>query len=714
MAKAQPKLVLAPAKGIPFNQLVLSQSNVRRVKNGVSIEQLAADIERRGLLQSLSVRPVLDEQGNETGRFQVPAGGRRFGALEMLVRRKRLASDALVPCIVKPADAAISAEEDSYAENTHREALHPLDEFRGMKMLVEQGDGIEDVAARFHVTPAVVRQRLKLASVSPALHEVYAADGMSLEQLMAFTVCDDHARQEQVWELVQSHHNQSAHFIRARLNESTVPARDPRALFVGIDAYVAGGGCVLRDLFEEDRGGWLQDAALLDRLVLEKLGAEAERIGSQGWKWVEAVIDLPYGFAHGLRRIEPLHTPPTQEDLTEVESLHAQAQALEDEWANADEIPDTVDAQITALDERIAQLAGGSWSYDPAEMAIAGVFVTINRTGALEVEAGWVRTEDEPLVAPDPDMEGADDREREPVAAGQDCSADAGSAEADGAGARASAEGEATEEDEEGLKPLPDRLVCELTAERTLALQDALAGNPAIAFAAVLHNFVLACFYHGRTESCLTLSLNKVGFAVQPSGMQHSLAARAIEARHAMWKEQLPRSDKELWDALLLLDAGAQAELFAHCAAYSVNALFEVAPKYDNGRISAHMVERRLAHANVLARGVCLDLVAAGWTPTAENFFGKVTKARILEAVTEGRGAETAALIDHLKKPDMAREAERLMADAGWLPEPLRTPELPAQAELLEVSEGAALPAFLTVSGEGADSGGISLAIAAE
>src|SRR5690606_11188689 len=130
-----------------------------------------------------------------------------------------------------------------------------------------------------------------------------------------FTVSDDHVRQEQVWQLVQSHHNQSAHFIRPRLNETTVPARDPRALFVGIDTYVAGGGCVVRDLFEDDRGGWVQAAALLHRLVLERFGAEADRIRTEGWKWVEAAIDLPYGYHHGLRPIEATHTPPTEAEL---------------------------------------------------------------------------------------------------------------------------------------------------------------------------------------------------------------------------------------------------------------------------------------------------------------------------------------------------------------------------------------------------------------
>ncbi len=86
MAATQ-KIVLNPSRDIPFNKLVLSQANVRRVKAGVSIEALAESIARRSLLQSLSVRPVLDAEGNETGVFEVPAGGRRFRALELLLRR---------------------------------------------------------------------------------------------------------------------------------------------------------------------------------------------------------------------------------------------------------------------------------------------------------------------------------------------------------------------------------------------------------------------------------------------------------------------------------------------------------------------------------------------------------------------------------------------------------------------------------------------------
>ncbi|MGV0819450.1 ParB/Srx family N-terminal domain-containing protein, partial [Martelella sp. AMO21009] len=123
MATAAKKITLSASRDIPFNKLVLSQSNVRRIKAGVSIEDLAEDIARRGLLQNLNVRPVLDGDGKETGTFEVPAGGRRFRALELLAKKKRLARTAPVPCNVRESDSEISAEEDSLAENVQRAAL---------------------------------------------------------------------------------------------------------------------------------------------------------------------------------------------------------------------------------------------------------------------------------------------------------------------------------------------------------------------------------------------------------------------------------------------------------------------------------------------------------------------------------------------------------------------------------------------------------------
>ena len=249
MTKSLPKLVLSSSRDIPFSQLVLSQKNVRRVKAGLSIEDLADDIYHRTLLQSLNVRAVVGDDGKETGQFEVPAGGRRFRALELLVKSKRMAKDQPVPCVVREGGIA---EEDSLAENVMREGLHPLDQFRAFSALIEAGLSEDDIAARFFVSVSTVRQRLRLASVSPALLDVYGEDGMTLEQLMAFSVTANHARQEQVWDQVNNSQHISAHHIRRLLTEDTIPATDRRVRFIGIESYTEAGGHVMRDLFSAD------------------------------------------------------------------------------------------------------------------------------------------------------------------------------------------------------------------------------------------------------------------------------------------------------------------------------------------------------------------------------------------------------------------------------------------------------------------------------
>ena len=181
--------------------------------------------------------------------------------------------------------------------------MHPLDQFRAFQALRDKDLGDAEIAARFFVTPTVVKQRLRLAAVSDKLLDIYAEDGMTLEQLMAFTVTNDHARQEQVWDAVSRSYNKEPYLIRRQLTEGAVRASDRRAQFVGMDVYEVAGGVVMRDLFQHDDGGWLQDPALLDRLVTEKLQAEAEALRAEGWSWIAVATDFAYGHAAGLRRL---------------------------------------------------------------------------------------------------------------------------------------------------------------------------------------------------------------------------------------------------------------------------------------------------------------------------------------------------------------------------------------------------------------------------
>ena len=336
MATAVRKITLSASRDIPFNKLVLSQSNIRRVKAGVSIEELAEDIARRTLLQSLNVRAMRDAEGQETGMFEVPAGGRRFRALELLVKQKRMTKTQPVPCVVRTEGLA---EEDSLAENVQREPLHPLDQFRAFQTLREKGLSEDEIAARFFVNPAIVKQRLKLAAVSDKLLDVYAEDGMTLEQLMAFTVTNDHARQEQVWEALAQTCNTEPYYIRRQLTEGAVRAADKRAQFVGVDTYEAAGGIVMRDLFEHDDGGWLQDPALLDRLVIERLRAQAETLRAEGWKWIVVAPDFPYGHTAGLRRLNGEIVDLTDDERASHDVLTAEYDRLEEQYSDADELP---------------------------------------------------------------------------------------------------------------------------------------------------------------------------------------------------------------------------------------------------------------------------------------------------------------------------------------------------------------------------------------
>jgi ParB family chromosome partitioning protein len=709
MASAAQKVTLSPSRDIPFDKLVLSQSNVRRIKAGISVEELAEDIGRRGLLQGLNVRPLLDADGVQTGMFEIPAGGRRFQALSLLVKQKRLAKTAPIPCIVRDAASEILAEDDSLAENMQRVALHPLDQFRAFVALREKGQGEEAIAAAFFVTPQIVKQRLKLASVAPALLEVYAEDGMTLEQLMAFTVNPDHVRQVQVWDAVRNSWNKESYAIRRMLTETSVRASDRRAVFVGVDTYEAAGGVVLRDLFQGDDGGWLEGPALLDRLVAERLQVAAEALAAEGWKWVEVATDLPYGYSHGLRRLAGEPAPMADEENAAHAALLVEYRTLEDEYSDQDECPEEIDARLGELEAAMKAVEQRPLTFDPTEVARSGSFVTLDRDGSLAVYSGFVRPEDEPREeSAVQDAAGVD-------AAGQ--GADTGvsswkSAPSSGGGTVITSGGkpigadDSEDEDDEALKPLPERLLMELTAHRTLALREAFGRSPDVALTLLLLKLVTDTFRtSSATGSCLEASVRHVYMSAQAQELKDSEVAKLVDERHAAWEADLPLGDDAaLWDFLTALDQRSRLALLAHCLSFGINALHEKVNPYGAG-ISAGGLTRRMAHANLVAQAVDLDMVEAGWEPTVDGYLNRVPKARILEAVREAKGEGTAQLLDHLKKGEMAAEAERLLKGSGWLPEVLRRADLAAR-DGEEIAEGQGedagkpedvdLPAFLT------------------
>ncbi|OYX14169.1 MAG: chromosome partitioning protein ParB, partial [Rhizobiales bacterium 32-66-8] len=502
-----------------------------------------------------------------------------------------------------------------------------------------------------------------------------------------------------VWEAIQRSHNRQPWYARDLLTETTVPTDDKRAQFIGVEAYEQAGGVMLRDLFSDEDEGWLENPELLDRLVSDKLKGIADEVAAEGWKWIEVDTDLPYGHDRGLRVLTATFPDLTEDERATREALREEYERLEAEHADYDELPDDIDARLGEIEAALSAFEKRPAIYDVAEIGRAGVFISIDRAGELVVARGYVRPEDEAPVTVD----------------GED---DAGDGESDAEGGAVAAQpgvqravitiggesADAEDDEDDGIKPLPERLVIELTAHRTLALHDALANNPHVAMTALLHRLVMQRYHYSAPTGCMEISVRQQHFGVQGGDLSETPSAKAIDERFAAWKADVPSDEGALWDWIAALDEASRMALLAHCVSYGVNALYERPNPHSGSGVSQFGLDRRLSGADRIARATGFDMVAdGGWRPTVDNYLGRVTKPRILEAVREGAGERAAQLISHLKKGDMAKEAERLLAETGWLPEPLRLIELDgdaADAGDAGDGDGEALPDFLAGDGD--------------
>ncbi|WP_119390747.1 ParB/RepB/Spo0J family partition protein [Taklimakanibacter lacteus] len=637
---------------IPLNKLKKSPRNARKTPHSeADIEAYAASIAAKGILQNLVVEPELDASGEPTGFYFVTIGEGRRLAQVLRAKRKQIKKTEPIRCVI---DTANDPFEISLDENVTRTAMHPADQFEAFRELAEnRGRGAEEIAARFGVTAHVVKQRLRLGAVSPKLIQVYRDGGLTLDQLMAFAIIEDHARQEQVYENLS--YNRDPSFIRRDLMKTHIPATDRRAIFIGAEAYTEAGGNIVRDLFTEDRGGFYEDAALLDRLVIGKLeGIAAEIQAAEGWKWVSAHIDYPH--AHGLRRTYAHPVELSDEDEAAYAAAQEEYDRLLSEHEGADELPDDADTRFGELEAEIERIDALRRAYDPDEIARGGVFVVLSPDGEARIERGFIRTEDEK-----PEPQKAEDGET--VIDGARVNGDGeiieDGNEEDGSAAAHDAEDEDPEDDG---KPLSDLLVRDLTAHRTLGLRLALGEQPDMALIAVTHALAAQTFYRGVDAHCLDIRPISSSLGGHADGIEDTAVAKALADRHAGWATDMPRDVADLWGFIARLDHASVMALFAHCASQTVNAVklpWERKPR-------AHEVADKLASA------LALDMTAH-WTPTARTYLGRVTKAHILAAVQEAVSDEAADRIASMKKQPMAEAAEQLLAGTGWLPPQMRT-----------------------------------------
>ncbi|QCX48243.1 ParB/RepB/Spo0J family partition protein [Ralstonia pseudosolanacearum] len=636
---------------VPLSRLVLRPTgrNVRKTPR-MSIPELAASIQRVGLLQNLIVIAASDGE-----HYEVVAGGRRLAALKLLAKKHRIAKDWDVPCLLVADGTARTA---SLTENVQREAMHPADQFEAFAALVAEGRPIEDIAADFSVTPLVVQRRLKLANVSQRLMADYRADAVTLDQLMALAITDDHAAQEGAFYDAPTWQRQPS-ALRERLTEREIDAyRHPLVRFVGLDRYEAAGGGVRRDLFaENDAGVYLTDASLLERLAQDRLASIAANVRAEGWAWVDATPDVTHADLHAFQRAPRERREPTKREAQRIEKLQAKMQEVGEALdaaldAEDEEKAEALQEEGETLGEQLQTLEDGLQGYSPNVKAAAGAIITIGRNGEAVIHRGLLREAEAKAL-----------RTLERLRQGFG--------------------GEDAENDDEGetaneakAPATSDRLAQRLSAHRTAALQIEVARHPQVALAALVHDMVqtvLQASHYGHDLSLgvrLTVQDRLEGMAPDWPESSAAVALRELQQASA---GKLPEDSAELFDALLAMEQGELVKLLAVCVASTVDVVTPRATPRQPGA--------------ALAQAVGLDM-AAWWLPTAEGYFRHVPKAAILQAVGE-YAPEQVSRLAKLKKADIASEAERLADGTGWMPAIFKT-EGPAVQDAPEDDEAVA------------------------
>ncbi|MGC5887720.1 ParB N-terminal domain-containing protein [Ralstonia pseudosolanacearum] len=618
---------------IPLSRLIESEANVRKgVLDEGKVRSLAASIAAHGLIYPLLVTEVKPKGKSKKAvcTYAVAAGRRRFAALRLLRDEGKIDADYAVPMRVVADENAVAL---STVENVQREAMHPADEYEAFRRMVDEGAGVETVAAHFGVSVVVVQRRLKLANVAPALVTLYREGAMSLEQLMALTVTDDHAAQEQVWHGRPAHQRTPAALRRALLGEASIASNSPLAEFVGRDAYLAAGGSEQVDLFSEHGAHWT-DGALVHQLAEDRLAQQAEAIrAEEGWAWAVALVQPDYAAFNAYGRAPRTWREPTEAERAAMDALDQRQEAIEaqmetlelSEEDGADEayqrLSDELDGIYTERNAREAALE------TVADKTNVGVIVVLRDHGA-EVIRGAVRPEDRKAVAK---------------------------------AARAQARGASTAPREGHVQPaLSEKLVRALTAQRTVALQAVLMENHTVALAALAHTMVidLAREVYSYCESGVEVSAKCAAFSLHTAdpSVKQSRAWQQISTARAEWGDRLPGEPGALWQYLLSRSQDELIALLAHCTALTVNGI--------QSRSGEHSTD-------ALARAVDLDM-ADWWSATPDSYLGSVRKTDVLQAVSEAVSPAEAVPLASMKKGPMVEAAGRLLEGKRWVPPLLR------------------------------------------
>ena len=650
---------IAPGAGprireIPLSRLSLAPENVRKTPPDASADTaLKASIAAIDVLENLVVRPdEPDENGAE--RYAVVAGGRRLKALQALVEDKVFDADHPVPCQMKRAD--VEAGEVSLAENVIRIAMHPADQVVAFSELVKAGQSVAAIAARFGASERVVEQRLRLGNAATELLDAYRADEIDLEVLKAFAVTTDRERQMAVWEQVSAQgYRPTAWQVKRLLTEERVPGASAVARFVGVDAYEAAGGAVLRDLFarDDESGVWFEDPVLLEKLAMAKLQAAADELATR-WKWATAMIEVEWSDTARYGRIEPQPAERTPEEEAEIARLEARQAELaeldDDQWT------EEVLAEAESIETRLDEIEGAVEAravFRREDLAMAGCIVTVSGNGSLQVMQGLVKPEDIPKPAESGDAETHAGNGHDPDAAAH-AAHSTGTTVATPMAPPKDPEAEARKEAGVGIG-----LADDLRSVRTALIKAYLAGDFEAAFDLLLFQMARSVFTTGYTPHALDIAVRET--ADRPTVRMNDADFESWSPGEAMLADRSHLSfdwleiedDGESFAALRELPQADKEALFAACVARTVKPQLAFEPQ------SRPELEATVARLDIdFARHV---------RPTAAMLWSRIAKARILDIARTVIGISWASARAKTKKAPLADAMETAFA-AGDTP----------------------------------------------
>lgn len=651
---------------IPFSKLRLSDENSRQDETDLKITQLAADIAAKGLLQNLIVEPL----DRPKGHYGVIAGGRRFRAIKHNIEAGVFPKTYEVVCKIK--DTGSLSSEISFSENFQRENMTPADEIQAFSKLVADGLDSATIAKRFGLDKRNVDARLRLSHVAPEILDALRAGKVSLNHVKAYAQAPNIEAQLHAFNNYKfwSHEQLYRHFT-----SDTVSGKSEIAKFITEATYREAGGRVELDLFSDDGAIWL-DTDIAHQLASDAMNAHAKALVERDkLAWVRPILG-PRVTYEDSQKVQLVHIPNREmtdaeqaryDELQEQYSIVAQRHDQAEEDSEEERL---AAAELEAIDKQLDELTPGPIELSDEVLGRLGRFLVIEN-GKPTYDPRYYCEEriningQGEIVTPSTIRDNIRNTGTSP----------------DGLGIPG-------DEDETSKPSLSAKLADELRLQRRDVLAAHLASNPSAAMNYMLFSLALAKMSHSGSRAGTTISPGSPqdGMNEYPKGDANEHLSAVFDSLNTDWYNH---SDITLrFDAFVQISDDEKAAWVAYIMATTLTAIgsYGMSPDYS---LQAHIA------------GLLQVDFAAMWRPTAANYFDRVKKDVILDAL-EDIGGETLRLRHAgAKKRELAASAEAIFSGRAildpdmkekaltWIPAEMSfATEMAANTRRIEAGEG--------------------------